>query len=83
MSVDQSFDQKKIGEGSLTISPFYKKEQVNTKVNCLGKHSLAKYVIFLSSEVTGYTFRGFVTLPASPPSPLGAVSRWLTLTANI
>lgn len=55
MSVDQSFDQKKIGEGSLTISPFYKKEQVN----CLGKHSLAKYVIFLSSEVTGYTFRGF------------------------
>lgn len=65
MSVDQSFDQKKIGEGSLTISPFYKKEQVN----CLGKHSLAKYVIFLSSEVTGYTFRSFVILPGSPRHP--------------
>ena len=60
MSVDQSFNQKKIGEGSQRISFFIQKKSWGggrlTKVNCVGKHSLEKYVILLSLEVTRYTF---------------------------
>ena len=60
MSVDQSFNQKKIGEGSWRISFFIKKKVWGgcrlTKVNCVGKHCLEKYVILLSLEVTRYPF---------------------------
>lgn len=60
MSADQSFNQKKIGEGSWRISFFIKKIILGggrlTKVHCVGKHSLEKYVILLSLEVTRYTF---------------------------
>lgn len=82
-SVDQSFDEKTIEEGSWRISLFIKKGRLTLKSQMPGKTLTRKMCDFSAFRSHRIHLQRLCDFTRFFPSPLGIVSRWLTITATV